>query len=48
VVIVLAIGPKVRRFKPGREWWILIAIKMRSTTGLAGEEKPSASFCKIL
>jgi hypothetical protein len=32
VVIVLAIGPKVRGFKPGRGRWSLRTIKIRSTT----------------
>jgi hypothetical protein len=48
VVIVLAIGPKVRRLKPGRGRWILRAIKLWSTTSFGGEVKPSVQCCKIL
>jgi hypothetical protein len=32
VVIVIAVGSKVYRFKPGRGVWIVRAIKIRSTT----------------
>jgi hypothetical protein len=48
VVIVLAIGPKVHGFKPGRGRWILEAIKIRSTTSFGGEIKLSATCRKIL
>jgi hypothetical protein len=41
VVSVLATGPKVRGFKPGRGRWILRVIKYRSTTSFGGEVKPS-------
>jgi hypothetical protein len=47
-VIVLAIGPKVRRFKPGQQRWILRAIKFRSTTSFGGKVKPSAQCCMTL
>jgi hypothetical protein len=43
VVIVLDIGPKVRRFIPGRGRWILWAMKIRSTISFGGEEKLSAA-----
>jgi hypothetical protein len=48
VVIVLAIGPKVHGFKPGRGRWILEAIQIRSTTSFGGEIKLSAICRKIL
>jgi hypothetical protein len=32
VVIVLAIGPTARGFKPGRGRWVLRVIRIRSTT----------------
>jgi hypothetical protein len=48
LVIVLAIKPKVCRFKPGRGDGFLRAIKIRSTTSFEGEVKPSAAFRKIL
>jgi hypothetical protein len=48
MVIVLAIRPKVRGFKPGREQWLLRAIKIRSTTSFGREVKQSAPCCKIL
>jgi hypothetical protein len=43
VVSVLATGPKVRGFKPGRGRWILRVIKsaIRSTPSFGGEVKPS-------
>jgi hypothetical protein len=43
VVSVLATGPKVRGFKPGRGRWILrvISDKIRSTPSFGGEVKPS-------
>jgi hypothetical protein len=40
VVSVLAIGSKVRGFKPIREQWILRAIKIRSTPSFEEEVKP--------
>jgi hypothetical protein len=48
MVIVLAIRPKVRGFKPGREQWLLRSIKNRSTTSFGREVKQSAPCCKIL
>jgi hypothetical protein len=45
MVIVLAIGTKVRGFKPGQERWIFRAIKIHSS---GGEVKPSAPCHKIL
>jgi hypothetical protein len=47
VVRVLAIGPKVRGFKPGLGNGFLRAIKTRSTSSVGGEIKPSDP-CKIL
>jgi hypothetical protein len=47
VVIVLAIGPKVREFKPGQRPWILRAIKIHSTTSFGGEVKLSGPCRKI-
>jgi hypothetical protein len=41
VVSVLATGPKVRGFKPGRGRWILRVIKIRSTPSFGDEVKPS-------
>jgi hypothetical protein len=52
VVIVLAIVPKIREFKPGRGRWTfkgdLRAIKVRSTTSFGEEENPSLTCRKIL
>jgi hypothetical protein len=48
MVSVLAIGLKVREFKPGRGDGFLKAIKIRSTPRFAGELKPSAPCRKIL
>jgi hypothetical protein len=48
MVIVLAIGPKVRGFKPGLGQWIFKGEKIRSTTSFEGEVKLSAPCCKIL
>jgi hypothetical protein len=45
VVIVLAIGPEVRGFKPGREKWTLRAIKI---TSFGEEVKPSTPCRNIL
>jgi hypothetical protein len=47
-VIVLAIGPKVRGFKPGRKRWIFKGYKIRSAISFGGEVKPSTPFRKIL
>jgi hypothetical protein len=48
MVSVFAIGPKVRRFKAGRERWIFNGDKNRSTSSFGGEVKPSAPRRKIL
>jgi hypothetical protein len=48
VVIVLAIGPKVRVFKPGRAPWIFNGYKIRSTTSFGWEVKPSVPCRTIL
>jgi hypothetical protein len=48
MVSVFAIGPKVRRFKAGRERWIFNGYKNRSTSSFGGEVKPSAQPRKIL
>jgi membrane-associated protease RseP (regulator of RpoE activity) len=48
MVIVPAVGLKVRGFRPGRGRWILRAIKIRSTTSLGGKVKPAVPCCKIL
>jgi hypothetical protein len=45
---VLATGPKVRGFKPGRGQWIFKGDKIRSTTSFGGEVKPSLPCRKIL
>jgi hypothetical protein len=37
IVVVLAIGLKVRRFKPGRERWVLRAIKFLVRLPLEGK-----------
>jgi hypothetical protein len=47
VVIVLAIRPKVRGFKPGRERWIFMGRKISSTASFAGEVKPSAHIVRF-
>jgi hypothetical protein len=47
MVIVLAIGPKVRGVKPGRSYGFLRAIKIHSTPLFGGEVKPSAPYRKI-
>jgi hypothetical protein len=39
VVSLLAIGPKVRGFRPGRGWWIFKGDKIRSTTFFRAEVK---------
>jgi hypothetical protein len=48
LVIVLAIGPKVCAFKPGRGDGFLRAIEIRSTTSFGEEVKLSAPCCNIL
>jgi hypothetical protein len=40
MVSVLAIGPKVHRFKHGRGDGFLMVINIRSTTSFGGELKP--------
>jgi hypothetical protein len=42
VISVLAIGPKIRGFKPGRCDGFLRAIKICSTSSFGGEARPSA------
>jgi hypothetical protein len=48
VVSVLAIGPSVHGFKPGRGDGFLKAIKIRITSFFREEVKPSAPCRKIL
>jgi hypothetical protein len=48
MVSVLAIGPKVRGFKPGRDDEFSRAIKIRSTPSFGWEVKPPAPCRKIL
>jgi hypothetical protein len=48
MVSVLAIGPKVRGFKPSQGDGFLRTIKIRSTSFLGGERKLSAPCRKIL
>jgi hypothetical protein len=45
---VLAIGPKIRGFKPGRGWSIFKDDIIRSATSFGGEVKPSVPCRKIL
>jgi hypothetical protein len=47
-VVALVIELNVRGFKPGRGQWILMAIKIRSTTFFGGEVKPSVPCRKFL
>jgi hypothetical protein len=47
-VVALVIELNVRGFKPGRGQWILMTIKIRSTTFFGGEVKPSVPCRKIL
>jgi hypothetical protein len=42
MISVLAIGPSVRGFRPGRGGGFLRAIKIRSTPSFGGEVKPEA------
>jgi hypothetical protein len=48
MVSVLAIGPKVRVFKPGRGDGFLRAITIRSKPSFRGEVKPEAPCRNIL
>jgi hypothetical protein len=48
VVIVLAVGTKVRGFKSCRGRWILRTIKIRSTPSFGGEAKPAGPCSNIL
>jgi hypothetical protein len=48
MVIMIAIGPKVRGFERGRGRWILRPIQIRSTTFFGGEIKPTIPCRKIL
>jgi hypothetical protein len=47
VVTVIATGPRVRGFKPGRGRWIFKGDKIRSTTYFLGGVKTSAPCRKI-
>jgi hypothetical protein len=47
VVTVLAIGPKVRWFRPADDNGFLRAIEIHNTTSFGGEVKPSAPCRKI-
>jgi hypothetical protein len=46
MISILAIGPKVRGFKPGRGRWIFKGDKNQWTDFYAGEVKPSAPCFK--
>jgi hypothetical protein len=46
-VSVLAIGPKVRGFKPGREMDFLTGIKIRRTSSFGGEVKTSVHAVRL-
>jgi hypothetical protein len=48
VVSFLAIGPKIRGFKPGRLRLVFKYGKNHSTTSLGSEIKQSVPCCKIL
>jgi hypothetical protein len=48
IVIVLAIGPKVRGLKPGQVDRFSRAIKIRGAPSFGGEVQPSAICRKIL
>jgi hypothetical protein len=48
MVTVLAIGPKVRGFKPDRGDGFLRAMKIRSTPYFGGEVKPASPCRKTL
>jgi hypothetical protein len=49
LVIMLAIGPKVRRFTSCQGRWVFLrAIKIRSTTSFRGEVKPAVPCRKFL
>jgi hypothetical protein len=48
VVIVLAIGPKIRGFKPGPGRWTFKGDKIRCTSSFGGDVKPSAPRPKFL
>jgi hypothetical protein len=47
VVIVLAIGPRFRGFKPGRGRWNFTGNKIRSETTFGGEVKPAAPLVRF-
>jgi hypothetical protein len=47
-VSMLATGPKIRGFKPGRGDGFLRAIKIRSTPSFRGDVKPSATCGEII
>jgi hypothetical protein len=48
VIIVLAIGPKVRGFKPRQGRWIFNGDKICSTTSFRGGGVKLSAPCKIL
>jgi hypothetical protein len=48
MVSVLAIGPKVRRFKPSWGNGFLRVINIHSTPSFGGEVKLQAPCCKVL
>jgi hypothetical protein len=48
MIIGLAIEPKVRGFKPGRERWILRMIEFHSKSFFEGEVNPAVPCRKIL
>jgi hypothetical protein len=45
---VLAIAPKILRFKPSRGRWIFVVDKNSNTTSFEGEVKPSVPCLEIL
>jgi hypothetical protein len=47
IVIVIATGPKVCGFKPGRRRWVLMAIKIRITTSVGREVMLSAHVVRF-
>jgi hypothetical protein len=48
MVNVLATGPKVCGFEPGRSDWFLMAIKIRSKSSFGWEVKPEVPCRNIL
>jgi hypothetical protein len=47
LIIVFAIGPKVRGFKPGRGQWIFKGNNIRRTPSFGGEVKPSVHVLRF-